>query len=226
VCEQLSFLVPHGGTSVLAPHDTLCKAALFALLSGKLAPTAGHCLINGHEAHDLPLTVRRQIGVLENIERTYEVMTIGQTAIFFSGCFPEWQGDRYYSMMDNLGFPKRMKICNLATHQRALVALAVLLAKDPDLLIMDDWVAGFSPEAREIVYSAIHRYRAASAKTTILVGHHVGLTPHLIDHLILVGHSTSLTLPAADLFDQQTAPKSGTGPANRFSRIRARHHGR
>lgn len=223
VCEQLSFLVPHGGTSVLAPHDALCKAALFALLAGRLTPIAGSCLMYGHKAHDLPLTIRRQIAVLENIERTYEVMTIGQTAIFFSGCYPEWRGDRYTDMMESLGFARRMKICNLANHQRVLVALAVLIAQDPELLILDDWVAGFDPQSREAVYDAIHRYRSGSSKTTILLGNHVGLTPDLVDHLILVGHSTSLTLPATDLFaQQQTAPISGERSPRRSNRIRTR----
>lgn len=203
--ENLSFCVPEGGISVLAPQDALCRSALFELLVGRLRPVAGQCLIGKDEAHELPLENRQQRAVLENIEHPYEVMTIGQTAVFFSGCYPRWNNAWYYGLIEEFGLSKRMKISNLANHQRTLIALTVLLARNPDLLILDDWVTGFDPATRETIYRSIQRFRYKSGKTTILIGHHLGLTPHLIDHLILLGHSTSLTLPTAELFDANPA---------------------
>ncbi len=200
LCEHLDFDVQAGAVTVLAPRDALCKTALLNLLAGRLRPLAGQCLIEGTEAHSLPLAVKQRVGMLENVERPYEVMTIGQTALFFSGCYPEWHNEIYYRLTDSFGVSRRVKISNLSNLQRALVALAVLLARNPDVLILDDWITTFGEQTRDIVHEAIHRYSEQPGKTTLLVGHHVGLTPHLIDQLILVGHSTSLVLPTVDLF--------------------------
>lgn len=205
LCENLSFAIPQGGISVLAPKDALYRSALFELLAGRLHPAAGQCLIGKYEIHHLPLEIRRQIAVLENTEHPYEVMTIGQTAVFFSGCYPRWNNEWYFGLIEEFGLSKRMKISNLANHQRTLIALTVLLARNPELLILDDWITGFDPATREIIHRSIQRFRYKSGKTTILIGHHLGLTPHLIDNLILLGHSTSLTLPTAELFDANPA---------------------
>lgn len=201
VCERLHFTVPKGAVSVLAPRDALCKAALLDLLTGRIRPESGRCLIEGREIHDLPLAIKQRIGVLETSERVYEVMTIGQTAVFFSGCYPQWCNQTYFRLTDSIGLSRRVKISNLPGHQRALVALAVLLARNPDLLILDDWITTFGDSTRTIVYDAIRRFAAQAGRTALLVGHHVGLTPDLVDHLILVGHSASLNIPTAGLTD-------------------------
>lgn len=199
LCQHLDFTVPQGGLTVLAPQDTLCKAAVFELLAGRCTPAAGQCLIDGHNIVALPMDLRQQIGIVENSERVYEVMTIGQTAIFFSGCFPQWNDDHFDALMAELRLTRRMKISNLSHQQRALIALAVLLARNPRLLVIDDWITGFDPASRTYIYRALQRYRSMTNSTTLLLGHPIGLGAHLIDHLILVGHSTALTLPNADL---------------------------
>ncbi len=199
ICENLHFGIPRGGVSVLVPRDAADKALWLNLTAGKHLPFAGKFLIDGHKAHLLQPTTRQRIGILENAERTYEVMTIGQAALFFSGCFAEWRPEVYDRLTDGFGVSRRVKISNLSNSQRALVALAMLLAKNPDFLILDDWITAFGDKTRTVVYDAIRRHSAQPGKTTLLVGHHVGLTPQRVDHLILVGHSTSLTLPTADL---------------------------
>lgn len=217
LCEHLDFDVRAGFVTVLAPRDTLCKMALLNLLAGRLRPLAGRCLIEDTEAHSLPLAVKQRVGMLENVERPYEVMTIGQTALFFSGCYPEWHNEIYYRLTDSFGVSRRVKISNLSNVQRALVALAVLLARNPDVLILDDWITTIGEQTRDIVHEAIHRYSEQPGKTTLLVGHHVGLTPHLIDQLILLGHSTSLVLPTVDLFGTAIAAHEDGKMWSRFS---------
>lgn len=205
LCQHLDFTVPQRGLTVLAPQDTLCKAAVFELLAGRCTPAAGQCLIDGHNIDELPMDLRQQIGIVENSERVYEVMTIGQTAIFFSGCYPQWNDDHFYALMAELRLTRRMKISNLSHQQRALIALAVLLARNPRLLVIDDWITGFDPASRTYIYRALQRYRRKTDSTTLLLGHPIGLAPHLIDHLVLVGHSTALTLPSADIFRRETS---------------------
>lgn len=216
LCRHLDFTVPQGGINVLAPKDNLCKAALFELLAGRCSPAAGQCLICGHAIDEMPVDIRQQIGLLENSDRIYEVMTVGQTAIFFNGCFPHWSNDRYHALIDDLHLTRRMKISNLSHQQRVLVALAVLLARNPQLLVIDDWITGLDPATRGFIYQALHRFRSCSGATTLLLGHHAGLGPHLIDHLILVGHSTALTLPSAELFgnDPNLLHAAPTPPAS------------
>ncbi|WP_310601396.1 ATP-binding cassette domain-containing protein [Desulfobulbus sp.] len=214
ICEHLHFAVPRGAVSVLAPRDALGKAALLNLLAGRNRPLAGLCLVEGHEAHNLPLAAKQKIGILENVDRIHEVMTIGQTALFFSGCHAEWRGEIYDRLTDGFGVSRRVKISNLPNHQRALMALAILLARNPDLLVLDDWITTFGGPTRAIVYDAIRRHGAQTGKTTLLVGHHAGLTPDLIDYLILMGHSTSLTIPTAGLLGADGADSEGAGHAD------------
>ena len=198
LCQHLDFTVAQGGITVLVPQDNLYKAALFELLAGRCSPVTGQCLIHGHVTDEMPVDVRQQIALLENGERLYEVMTIGQTAIFFSGCFPGWRDDRFRDLMGELDLTRRMKIANLSHQQRVLIALALLLARNPQLLVIDDWIGGLDPASRAFIYQALHRYRSEST-TTLLLGNHTGLNREYIDHLVLMGQRTALTIPSAEL---------------------------
>lgn len=212
LCQHLDFIIPQGGITVLAPKDNLCKAALFELLAGRCIPASGQCRIFDHAIDDMPVDVRQQIALLENGDRLYEVMTIGQTAIFFSGCFPGWRDDHFRAMIEEIGLTRRMKISNLSHQQRVMIALALLLARNPQLLIIDDWVSGLDPASRGFIYQALQRYRGGSG-TTLLLGNHAGLSPERIDHLILAGYSTALTLPSVDRLNTGHPNASNTVPA-------------
>lgn len=56
---------------------------------GGLSPRQGP--MERLQIHNPTFTVKQRIGMLENEERSSEVMTIGQSALFFSGCYvPSW----------------------------------------------------------------------------------------------------------------------------------------
>ena len=202
LCENLSFTIPEGVISLVAPQNELLKAAILEMLAGRLRPAVGHCRVGSDDICDLPFTIRHKIAVFENIEHSYEVMTVGQTAIFFGGCYPQWDNERYTELIEEFRLTKRMKICNLGNHQRTLIALAILLSRNPHLLVLDDWLSGLDPTTWSLIYSVVHRVRHTSGQTTIFLGHHRGLRQQLIDNLILLGYSTALTLPTADVFDR------------------------
>lgn len=205
--QHLDLTIPQGGITVLAPQDNLCKAGLFELLAGRCSPAAGQCLVYGHASDDMPVDMRQQIALLENGDRLYEVMTIGQTAIFFSGCFPGWSNELFRTLIEELGLTRRMKISNLSHQQRVLIALALLLARHPQLLVIDDWISGLDPATNAFIYQALYRYRDEGT-TTLLLGNHAGIRPDRIDHLVLLGSRTALTLPSTDLLRTDTLNRS------------------
>lgn len=201
ICRYLYFSVPRGSICALVARDQLCKKALLDLLAGRQQADTGSCLIKGADACSLPLEAKNRIGVLHDEDRTYEVMTIGQLAIFFSGCSANWRPETYFRLIDGIGVSRKYKVSNLDRNQRSLVALAVLLARNPDILILDDFFTELDDKTRTIFFTEISAFNVSPRKTTVIVGHHPGLLPHLADTLLFIGRSSVVNIASAELID-------------------------
>ncbi len=75
--------------------------------------------------------------------------------------------------MDTLGLTEhRNKFpSQLSGGQQRRVALAGVLAMDPEVLILDEPAAGLDPKGRDKILSLIKRYHKQSGKTVLLVSH-------------------------------------------------------
>ncbi len=84
-----------------------------------------------------PLT-RRRIGLLIEGHVQYSFMTIAQVEKFYSAFYPRWKKDAYYGLMEKLHVAPRQPISRMSCGQRSQVTLGLILAQDPDLLVLDD----------------------------------------------------------------------------------------
>lgn len=184
IYRDLTFTVA-GGT-VCGLRETMYnqRTPLVDILMGALTPSKGNCLIFGRDCRNLPADLKQRIGLLQRGYRTYEVMTIRQTELFFRGCYSDWQPAVFYDLVDRLAVSRKFKVGNLSESQRLLVALAVLLARDPDLLILDDCTPASC--CRCLFLEALHQFATRDDKTILVAGHTCPCLEPLLDTMIVL----------------------------------------
>ena len=72
-------------------------------------------------------------------------MNIYQIEKFYSGFYKNWNRDAYFELMNRMKILPSQKVSSMSCGQRAQVALGLILAQDPDLLILDDFCVGTGP---------------------------------------------------------------------------------
>ena len=149
IYENLSFSVPKGRILGLLGKNGTGKTTTINILSGYLKPRSGQCSIFGQEIQAMHPSTRRNIGLLIEGHVQYQFMTIREIEKFYSAFYPgQWRKEAYYDLMDKLKVAPGQRISRMSCGQRSQVALGLILAQNPELLVLDDFSLGLDPGYR------------------------------------------------------------------------------
>ena len=135
IYKDLSFSVPKGRILGLLGKNGTGKTTTINILSGFIRPWAGSCRLLGYDTRTMPAHVRQRIGLLLEGHVQYPFMTIAQIERFYASFYPKWNKEAYYELMRLLHVKDYQKLNQMSNGQRSQVALGLLMAQDPELLI-------------------------------------------------------------------------------------------
>ena len=198
--RDLSFDVPQGRILGLLGKNGTGKTTTINILSGYLKPRSGECRIFGQEVQNLDPVLRRNIGLLIEGHVQYQFMTIEQIEKFYSVFYPAWRRDAYYELMRKLKVAPGQRISRMSCGQRSQVALGLILAQNPELLVLDDFSLGLDPGYRRLFVDYLREYARAESKTVFLTSHIIQDMERLVDDCIIMDYGSILTQrPVAEL---------------------------
>lgn len=186
IYRDLSFSIRHGGIVGLLGKNGVGKTTLIKLLMGFLRPDAGRCSIFGEPAHALSPAAKVRIGLVFEGHLAYEFMSIEQTERFFSAWYPKWRREVFYDLVDRLGLHGSHRIRNMSEGQRSQVVLGLVMAQDPELLILDDYTMGLDAGYRRLFLDYLVQYAREGHKTVLVTSHVVQDMERLVDDVIFL----------------------------------------
>lgn len=186
IYRDLNFSIEKGRIFGLLGKNGVGKTTTINILMGFLRPSGGKCVILGEESHQLSPATRAKIGLLHETHLQYDFMTIEQIEKFYSAFFPRWQKDVYYDLMKKMPLSNDHKICHMSCGQRSQVALGLILAQDPDLLILDDYSMGLDAGYRRLFLEYLHRFVKENNKTVFVTSHIISDLEVLVDDMLFM----------------------------------------
>jgi len=193
IYENLSFNVPKGRILGLLGKNGTGKTTTINILSGYLKPRSGECRIFGQDIQSMDPTLRRQIGLLIENHVQYQFMSIEQIEKFYARFYPgQWRRDAYYELMKKLHVAPGQRISRMSCGQRSQVALGLILAQNPELLVLDDFSIGLDPGYRRLFVEYLRDYARSEGKTVFLTSHIIQDMERLIDDCIIMDYGSIL----------------------------------
>lgn len=193
--------------AVIGPNGA-GKSTFFNLLSGSFPPTAGRLTFEGRDISGLPQHAFTRCGIAKSFQITnvfpnlpaLENVRIAVQARYAR--FNIWTPrrklteviDNAAALMEATGIlPHARRTASSLAHgeQRAL-EIAMALASNPRLLLLDEPTAGMSPEETRAMMDLIARL--ARERTIILVEHKMKLVMGLCQRLIVLHHGQLLAV--------------------------------
>lgn len=194
---------PHTLHAIIGPNGA-GKTTLFNLLSGTLPPTRGQVFFKGRDITHLPPFRMAHLGlgrsfqitnvfpnltVLENIRLAAQAMGHDSLKLLHhSAHFKQYeeQAHRVIALVGLSGCewqPAR----TLAHGQKRKLELGIMLAGDPEVLLLDEPTAGMSSEQVPELLHILDHIMAGGDKTIVLVEHRMDMVMSISD-VITVMH--------------------------------------
>lgn len=159
--NDVTVSIPPGISGLLGPNGA-GKSTLLKLVSGQLKPSQGHVQVLGEPIWGNPKAYRR-IGYCPDHDGFYERMTGRDwlTALLGLGGFDDDRAARAAARaLDTVGLADAAdrKIGGYSKGMRQRIKLAQAIAHDPELLVLDEPLAGLDPLGRRRVIDVIRAW--------------------------------------------------------------------
>lgn len=148
------------------------KTSLLRACAGLLPIVSGEAVVLGHDLRADRRAVRRRVGLLGHATGLYDELTVADNVRFWARASRATPADADAAMAA-LGLDGRLRdvaVSRLSAGQRRRTSLAVLVARRPELWLLDEPHAGLDHEARDLVDGLVRD--AARAGATIVVASH------------------------------------------------------
>ena len=197
--KNINIEIKDGEFVGLIGHTGSGKSTLVQHLNGLIRPTEGHIYLDGQDIYAEGYDMKKhrsnvglvfqypehqlfEVDVLSDVcfgpknlgLKKAEVEELAKKALALVG-----MGESYY----------RRSPFDLSGGQKRRVAIAGVIAMEPEILILDEPTAGLDPEGREDILSNIQRYRQAKNATIMMVSHSMSDVARLAERLLVMNES-------------------------------------
>lgn len=187
--RECSFTLPRGRMAALVGPNGAGKSTLLHLAIGLLEPSEGTVRVFGHEPSAQSLAVLQRVGFVAQDHPLYRGFTVADTLAFGRHMNREWDGSLAEARLRRLGIPLDQRVGKLSGGQQAQVALAIALAKRPELLLLDEPVASLDPLARREFLRTLVEAASERGITTLLSSHIIADLEQACEYLIILSAS-------------------------------------
>lgn len=194
--DDICLQIPDGQFIGIIGHTGSGKSTLVQHLNGLLKPSSGAIYFNGQDIGDEDFNkkeLRSKVGLVFQ----YPEHQLFEINVFQDVCFgPKNLGLsqkeielRAYSALKQVGLEDEyfyQSPFELSGGQKRRVAIAGVLAMQPEILILDEPTAGLDPKGRDEILGQIAKLKEETGMTIVLVSHSMEDVAEYVDRIIVM----------------------------------------
>ena len=155
------------------------KTTFLKLLAGLVRPSAGSIKICGEE---IGWRTRELVAYLPDSDYLYPWMRIADAKKVYASFFKDFNSEKFDKLLEFMKLKGSMSVKSLSKGMFEKLALALTLARDAKLVILDEPLNGVDPKAREQILKAILKgFNYESS--IILASHHIQEVEQILDEV-------------------------------------------
>ncbi|HEV7888661.1 MAG TPA: heme ABC exporter ATP-binding protein CcmA [Acidimicrobiales bacterium] len=163
------------------------KTSLLRACAGLLPVVSGEAEVLGCDLRKDRRAVRRRVGLLGHSGFLYEDLTVEDNVRFAvrAGGAPTGNVEPALARLGLDGRLRRVHAGRLSAGQRRRTSLAAIVARDPDLWLLDEPHAGLDADGRDLIDGLVHQ-AVAQGKAVLLASHEADRAESLAQRIVVM----------------------------------------
>jgi ABC-2 type transport system ATP-binding protein len=186
--DDVSLAVGEGTVYALLGRNGAGKSSLVRCLLGQQRPEAGRVRLLGRDAWRERAAAMAEIGVVPDHPDAPPGASALRLAAFCRPLYPRWDGAGFMERLRRFGVPADLAFGRLSKGQQGQVMLALALAGQPRMLILDEPALGFDVVARRAFFEELIGELADRGTTVFLTTHDLAAVERIAERVgVLAG---------------------------------------
>ena len=219
--QDCSLQVPIGSVTALVGPNGAGKTTLLSMATGLLGSSTGTIRVLDQDPIKEAKTLLPRIGFVSQEHQLYKSFTVKDMLTLGKMLNPTWQPDIALERLERLGIPLKQAAGKLSGGQQAQLALLLALAKQPEVLILDEPVASLDPLARREFQQTLMDAVAERGITVIISSHLIADLGRFCDYVVILSGSHVQVSSSTDQLLQ--SHKLLIGPRGRIESLAKTH---
>ncbi len=203
VLDGISLEVPRGCIYGLLGRNGSGKTTMIRILLGLEPPTRGRTRVLGEDSMRLSAKAHGRVGYVAEGHNLIQSYRVGRLIGLCKGLSLQWNDEFFGRLVETFRLPMDRRVRELSAGMRAQLNLALAMAIDPELLILDDPTLGLDTVARrqflELAIDVIQR----QGRTILFSSHILGDVERIADRVgVLVAGKLVIDCTLEELKDR------------------------
>jgi heme ABC exporter ATP-binding subunit CcmA len=214
----VDMVVSPGEIVLLQGANGAGKTTVLRLCAGLLPLSGGRASVLGHDLAVERTAVRGRVGLLGHANGLYDELTVADNVQFWARAGGATDPE-IAAAMDRLGLSGRLAAVpagRLSAGQRRRTALAVLVARRPELWLLDEPHAGLDAGGRDL-FDALVRDAVAAGATVLFASHELDRALELAHRVVTIAGGRAA--PAPEVLNPTNSPSSAPTGAPRGTAV-------
>ncbi len=187
--------IPSGYITAIVGPNGSGKSSLFRLLLDQNQADEGQIEVMGEQVgKNYDRTEQKQrIGYLADEPASYENRMKGSEKSEFNRFwYRNWNVNRYRELLQILAVDDNQHLGSMSKGMRRKFELALSMAHEPDLLLLDEPSSGLDPLAWKTMIDILHRYMETGTRTILMTTHIIEEVKRLADYIVFMAYGQIL----------------------------------
>jgi len=207
--DAVDLAVPEGELRAIIGPNGAGKTTLFNLITNTIPPSGGTVWLGGRDVTDLPEERRPHLGLarsfqsnqlfndlttLENVRVVAQVAESGPFSLDLLGNGRSVAGETAMELLSRVELDGKADVeaSNLSHGDQRRLGIAMALATDPDVLMLDEPTSGMGPSETRETAALIQSVRDEMDLTTLLIEHDMDIVLSISDRITVLNQGAVL----------------------------------
>lgn len=182
--KNLNFQIEIGFITGLIGPNGSGKTTLIRSIMNLIQPDQGEVLVFNKSYLNSEREIKQQIGFVYDEDFFYDHLTVKEMKKIIASFYPSWNEVLFQSYQHDFALPDRRKMRELSKGMKTKFALAVALAHEPELLIMDEPTAGLDSIFRREILSILSGYIKDGTRSVLFSTHISTELERIADYIV------------------------------------------